>query len=224
MTLPAPRLSCITKGAVPWCALPLIGQFNVLQHRGRCCRRATRRGCNLREAVRAMAQAPQIPGRMERVSPDNNRFHVFVDYAHTPDGFVNALSTCPRVCVLRRIITVFGCSVAIATASKRPAHGQGRGGQQRRRASSPATTLARKIRSASWKTRARASRRDSHVWLVERKKGHRYRACKDARDGDIIVIAGKGHEPLPGHPGREARLRRPQDRAPAPRSQYAHQG
>ncbi len=48
-----------------------------------------------------------VPGRLERV--DNTQgFHVFVDYAHTPDGLLNVLETL-RPLTRGRLITVFGC-------------------------------------------------------------------------------------------------------------------
>lgn len=48
-----------------------------------------------------------VPGRLERV-PNSHGFHVFVDYAHTPDGLLNVLETL-RPLTRGRLITVFGC-------------------------------------------------------------------------------------------------------------------
>jgi UDP-N-acetylmuramoyl-L-alanyl-D-glutamate--2,6-diaminopimelate ligase len=85
---------------------PLIGDFNVYNALGALAA-AHGVGLNLREAVKSLQNAPQVPGRMERVS-ENSRFQVFVDYAHTPDGLENALRTA-RALRPRRLITVFGC-------------------------------------------------------------------------------------------------------------------
>ncbi|HBJ87396.1 MAG TPA: UDP-N-acetylmuramoyl-L-alanyl-D-glutamate--2,6-diaminopimelate ligase, partial [Verrucomicrobiales bacterium] len=85
---------------------PLIGDFNVYNALGALAA-AHGVGLNLREAVKSLQNAPQVPGRMERVS-ENSRFQVFVDYAHTADGLENALRTA-RALRPRRIITVFGC-------------------------------------------------------------------------------------------------------------------
>jgi UDP-N-acetylmuramyl-tripeptide synthetase len=48
-----------------------------------------------------------VPGRLERV-PNTKGFHVFVDYAHTPDGLLNVLETLKPLAT-GRVITVFGC-------------------------------------------------------------------------------------------------------------------
>ena len=64
-------------------------------------------GLNLREAVANLAALPQVPGRLESVS-EGRAFHVFVDYAHTPDALENALESL-RELDPRRLVLVFGC-------------------------------------------------------------------------------------------------------------------
>ncbi len=169
---------------------PLIGQFNVYNTVAAVAG-AHAAGCNLREAVRAMTQAPQIPGRMERVSPDNNRFHVFVDYAHTPDGLVNALSTA-RALRPGRIITVFGCG-GDRDRLKRPLMAKAVEDQSDvciLTSDNPRTEDPQRIMDDARK----GFTRETHVLVVDRRKAIDT-ALQGARDGDIIVIAGKGHEP-----------------------------
>ncbi len=55
----------------------------------------------------ALANAPQIPGRLEAV-PAKRQFQVFVDYAHTDDALLNVVKTC-RDLHPNRLILVFGC-------------------------------------------------------------------------------------------------------------------
>ena len=64
-------------------------------------------GMEVRAAVAAIASAPQVPGRLERV-PAKRSFQVFVDYAHTEDALRNVLRTL-RELNPNRLITVFGC-------------------------------------------------------------------------------------------------------------------
>ena len=168
---------------------PLIGQFNVYNTVAAVAG-AYAAGCNLREAVRAMAQAPQIPGRMERVSPDNNRFHVFVDYAHTPDGLVNALSTA-RALRPGRIITVFGCG-GDRDRLKRPLMAKAVEDSSDvciLTSDNPRTEDPQRIMDDARK----GFTRETNVLVVDRKKAIDT-ALQGAREGDIIVIAGKGHE------------------------------
>jgi UDP-N-acetylmuramoyl-L-alanyl-D-glutamate--2,6-diaminopimelate ligase len=61
----------------------------------------------LREIVHQLPDAPQVPGRMERIG-QRDGVTVFVDYAHTPDALDNACRTL-RELNPRRLVTVFGC-------------------------------------------------------------------------------------------------------------------
>ncbi len=65
----------------------------------------------------ALAEIPGIPGRLERVS-GTDLFHVFVDYAHTPDAIQNVLREARKL-KQGRILTLFGCG-GDRDRSKRP--------------------------------------------------------------------------------------------------------
>ena len=86
--------------------IPLIGKFNVYNALAALAA-GVGMGLNLREAVRNLADFPQVPGRLESVS-DGRAFDVYVDYAHTPDALQNALETLQTL-EPRRLIVVFGC-------------------------------------------------------------------------------------------------------------------
>ena len=86
--------------------LPLIGRFNIYNSLAALAA-ARAVGLDVRNAVLALAKAPQIPGRLEAV-PAKRKFQVFVDYAHTDDALLNVVKTC-RDLNPSRLILVFGC-------------------------------------------------------------------------------------------------------------------
>lgn len=178
------------KGRSLLARIPLIGQFNVYNTLAAVAA-AHGMGCNFRDSVKAMQQAPQVPGRMERVTPDNHAFQVFVDYAHTPDGLVNALSTA-RALRPNRVITVFGCG-GDRDRFKRPLMARAVEDysdicvltSDNPRFEEPASIM---------KDAQKGFVKKAHV-LIENREEAVHTAIKGAKPGDIVVIAGKGHEP-----------------------------
>ncbi len=168
--------------------LPLIGMFNVYNSLAALAA-AHVMGCNFRESVTNMSKAPQVPGRMERIS-ERERFQVFVDYAHTPDGLVNALSSA-RALRPSRIITVFGCG-GDRDRTKRPlmARAVEEGSDISILTSdNPRTEEPKQIMEDARKGFSKAS----HT-LIEDRRQAILAAIKNASEGDLILIAGKGHE------------------------------
>lgn len=167
---------------------PLIGLFNVYNALGAIAASVTS-GVECRTAVDALASAPQVPGRMERVAAKRN-FQVFVDYAHTEDALRNALRTL-RELQPARILTVFGC-------------GGDRDRAKRPRMASAAEELSDRIIMTSDNPRSE----DPGKILAEMETGLRgkgfekivdrnlaiRRAVELAGPGDIVLVAGKGHE------------------------------
>ena len=96
--------------------LPLIGSFNIYNSLAAIAAAAST-GMEVRAAVAAIANAPQVPGRLERV-PVKRSFQVFVDYAHTEDALRNVLRTLKEL-KPNRLIAVFGCG-GDRDRSKRP--------------------------------------------------------------------------------------------------------
>lgn len=169
--------------------LPLIGDFNVYNALGALAA-VHAMGLNLRESVNYLKQSPQVPGRLERVT-DNARFQVFVDYAHTPDALDNVLRTV-RALRPNRVITVFGC------------------GGDRDRAKRPRMAVAAEAGSDICVLTSDNPRNEEpeqimadaakgfvrprqHALIVDRRAAIQA-ALEGARDGDIVLIAGKGHE------------------------------
>ncbi len=170
--------------------IPLIGDFNIYNALGAlaACHAA---GLNLRETIANLKNSPQVPGRLERVTTDNQRFQVFVDYAHTPDALVNVLKTL-KAMKPRRIITVFGCG-GDRDRSKRPkmAAAAESGSNicivtsDNPRSEKPEAIIADAVKGFG--------RPKNHATIVDRKEAIKV-ALENARDGDIVLIAGKGHE------------------------------
>jgi UDP-N-acetylmuramoyl-L-alanyl-D-glutamate--2,6-diaminopimelate ligase len=167
---------------------PLIGLFNVYNTLGALAACMTC-GVELRRGIDAMAAAPQVPGRLERV-PARRNFQVFVDYAHTDDALRNVLQTL-RECGPARLITVFGCG-GDRDRAKRPlmaAAGESLADlviltSDNPRSEDPEAILAEMEKGLV---------RRNHEKIPDREAAIR-RAIDLAGPGDIVVIAGKGHE------------------------------
>ena len=169
--------------------LPLIGDFNVYNALGAIAA-AHAMGLNLRESIDQMKKAPQVPGRLERVT-ERSRFQVFVDYAHTPDALVNVLRTL-RGMQPNRIITVFGCG-GDRDKMKRPL--MARAAEQGSNicvltSDNPRSEDPEAIIQMAAKGFARPK---SHALIADRRDAIEA-ALKNARPGDVVLIAGKGHE------------------------------
>jgi UDP-N-acetylmuramoyl-L-alanyl-D-glutamate--2,6-diaminopimelate ligase len=167
---------------------PLIGRFNVYNLLGAIAA-ANACGISPREAVAAVAKAPQVPGRMENCGNAGGAT-VFVDYAHTPDALENA---CRTLCELtpRRLITVFGCG-GDRDRSKRPLMGAAAA-----RHSDACVVTSDNPRSEDPAAIIRdiecGMKGIGHISLPDRAEAIAY-AVKNALSGDIVLIAGKGHE------------------------------
>ncbi len=143
---------------------------------------------------RALAECGQIPGRMERVQlPDDAGFSVFIDYAHTPDALENVLRTLAGfVPHGGRLVAVFGCG-GDRDKSKRPIMGR------------ISTTLADLTVITSDNSRSEDPRRiicdilrgvgsGAECKVVEKRAAAIAYVIENYRVGDVILLAGKGHE------------------------------
>ncbi len=168
--------------------VPLIGRFNVYNVVSAITACAAA-GMKVRDAIKSLAEAPQVPGRMENAGVVNG-ICVFVDYAHTPDALKNACATL-RELEPRNLITVFGCGGDRDNA-KRPLMGE-------------AASLISDFCIVT-SDNPRSEKPEDIIKMIEAGiKGKKYRvvvdraeaiesAVKIARSGDLILIAGKGHE------------------------------
>ncbi len=168
--------------------LPLIGRFNVYNALA-AISTLWALGYNLRETLTNLASLPQVPGRMQAIT-GQKQFRVFVDYAHTPDALENALKTL-RDLQPRRIITVFGCG-GDRDKTKRPLMG----------AVSEALSTWSILTSDNPRSEdpmailhdIKAGLRGTSHEIIPDRRAAIERAISAAGEGDIVLIAGKGHE------------------------------
>ena len=167
---------------------PLIGRFNVYNIVA-AITAACACGIRPRQAVAAMATAPQVPGRMENVGNAGGAT-VFIDYAHTPDALENACRTLKELNP-RRLITVFGCG-GDRDRGKRPLMAAAAA-----RHSDACVITSDNPRSEDPLAIIRqieiGMRGHGHLSIPDRAEAIAY-AVKNALSGDLILIAGKGHE------------------------------
>jgi UDP-N-acetylmuramoyl-L-alanyl-D-glutamate--2,6-diaminopimelate ligase len=172
---------------------PLLGSFNVSNALA-AATTALVAGFPLDAVVAGLRGPLAIPGRLERVAaPPDHPFSVLVDYAHTPDALERVLEAARRLAADRRVIIVFG-SGGDRDRQKRPAMG--------RAAATGADTVlltSDNPRSEDPEQIARAVldglREGPASVIVELDRRTAIRdALRTAGAGDVVVIAGKGHE------------------------------
>ena len=174
---------------------PLIGEFNlmnVLQAVGVL----VQRGIPLNDLLIALNQFPGVPGRMQLINMDSfkakdNCPQVIVDYAHTPDGLQNALIA-SRSLTIRKLICVFGC-----------------GGDRDKGKRSKMGEIAAKYADFIVVTSDNSRQEDPNQIIKDIQKGitldSEFTVEQDraiaiqlailkASKGDVVLIAGKGHE------------------------------
>ena len=171
---------------------PLVGKFNV-SNVMLALGIGIQLGISAEVVVDALDDAPQIPGRLQRVSvPDDGGVSVFVDYAHTPDALQKALGAVQALTDGRTIV-VFGCG-GDRDASKRPLMGRAALAadyvvvtSDNPRSEDPLAIIDDILAGM---TGADASR-----YTVEPdRRAAIAAAIAQAQPGDSILVAGKGHE------------------------------
>ncbi len=182
----------------PWgtapVALKLLGTHNVYNA---LCAAAICGGLGVAVPVIAegLGTLSSVPGRFESIDAGQD-FHVVVDYAHTPDGLANVLRAARSICG-GRVICVFGCG-GDRDKGKRPKMG----------------VLAAELADFSVVTSDNPRTEDPHrilldiemgmqrlrhrkgddYWVIESREEAIRAALGLAKPGDLVLIAGKGHE------------------------------
>jgi UDP-N-acetylmuramoyl-L-alanyl-D-glutamate--2,6-diaminopimelate ligase len=170
---------------------PLIGRINVFNILA-ACGAGLSYGLPPETIAKGIATLRAVPGRFERVD-EGQPFVVVVDYAHTDDALRNVISVA-RGLNPKRVITLFGCG-GDRDRSKRPLMGQAAA-----EASDLVILTSDNPRSedplAIMNDALVGIRRTDVQHFVEPDRAAAIsRAIKEANAGDIVILAGKGHEP-----------------------------
>lgn len=168
---------------------PLLGVYNLsnLLAALAICEAA---GRDIPSVLPRLMRFPGIPGRMERL-PNPFGFNLLVDYAHTDDALRNALQMLRKI-TPGRILTVFGC------------------GGNRDRTKRPAMTrVVQELSDLAWATADNPRKEPvsaifddmregvedpGRIQFVDDRRHAISLALDEAREGDSVLIAGKGHE------------------------------
>ncbi len=173
---------------------PLTGRVNVFNVLAAACA-ALERGLGLREIARSVSGLSQVPGRFEIVPSIVTDFTVVVDYAHTEDALRNLTGLARELVKERggRVITVFGCG-GDRDRTKRARMGKAAGlgsdlvvvTSDNPRSEEPGRIIDEVMVGV----------RETGVDCVveEDRAGAIEIAIRSARRGDVVLLAGKGHE------------------------------
>ncbi len=172
---------------------PLTGRVNVYNLLAACCA-ALARGLTLEQVVAGAIAGAQVPGRFE-VVPSSNGVTVVVDYAHTDDALRNLISLARELVKSGRgrVITLFGCG-GDRDRTKRPRMGRAAGDgsdlvvltSDNPRSEEPMVIIEEALAGV---------RETGTDCIVEEDRAEAIAiAIRAARAGDIVLIAGKGHE------------------------------
>ncbi|UQD51616.1 UDP-N-acetylmuramoyl-L-alanyl-D-glutamate--2,6-diaminopimelate ligase [Bacillus methanolicus] len=178
----------ITPFGVEKISMKLIGKFsvyNVLASIGAC----LVSGISLKQMIKSIEEVEGVPGRFELVNAGQD-FAVIVDYAHTPDSLENVLKTVKQFAE-RNIYVVVGCG-GDRDRTKRPLMAK----IACKYATHPIFTSDNPrsedplqiIRDMEEGVKGK-----QYKSIVDRKEAITY-AINNAQKGDVILIAGKGHE------------------------------
>jgi UDP-N-acetylmuramoyl-L-alanyl-D-glutamate--2,6-diaminopimelate ligase len=173
----------------------LTGRFNVQNILGAV---AAAQGLRLDppEISQGIASLPAVPGRLERV-PNKRGIHVLVDYAHKSDALAKVLQTLRDVRGGHRLITVFGCG-GDRDRGKRPVMGEMAARlsdhvfvtSDNPRTEDPMAIIEEILGGIPEAARGKGG----HVSVELDRKRAIHAAIAMAKQGDLVLIAGKGHE------------------------------
>jgi UDP-N-acetylmuramoyl-L-alanyl-D-glutamate--2,6-diaminopimelate ligase len=174
---------------------PLTGRVNVYNLMAAGCA-AFARGLSLEQIAAAALQLRQVPGRFEVVDGSQAvGFSVVVDYAHTDDALINLIALARDLVAPQRgrVITLFGCG-GDRDRTKRPKMGRAAGA-----ASDLVVVTSDNPRSEEpWAILDEVLggvRATTAPFLVEPDRHQAIElAIRAAQPGDIVLLAGKGHE------------------------------
>jgi len=184
------RMTVAYRGEQVQLTSPLVGKFNAYNILA-ACGTALSYGLDWGTITQAIRTAPRVPGRFESVQ-QGQPFLIVVDYAHTDDALRNVISVA-RELHPKRVITLFGCG-GDRDRSKRPLMAQAAAEMSdfvvltsdNPRSEDPLTIMNDALVGL---------RRFDTAHTLEPDRTRAIRAAlTEARSGDIVILAGKGHE------------------------------
>ena len=148
-------------------------------------------GFDFEDALRAVAKSNGVKGRIE-VVPTPSDFTVIIDYAHSPDGLENIITSLREI-AKGRVVTLFGCG-GDRDKTKRPLMGEIAARlsdfcvvtSDNPRSENPGeiiNDILEGMKDTKTPYKVIESRKDAIFWALE-----------NAKENDIILLAGKGHE------------------------------
>lgn len=169
--------------------LPLIGNFNIYNLLA-ALGALVLQGEHLQELVNKIGQLRGVPGRMELFESPQHA-NIIVDYAHTPDALKQALISAKQH-TMSNLIVVFGCG-GDRDASKRSVMGE---------VSEKWADIVYLTQDNSRSESPDKIINDIELGITDKTKVHKYidretaikQAYLGSKNGDLIVVAGKGHE------------------------------
>jgi UDP-N-acetylmuramoyl-L-alanyl-D-glutamate--2,6-diaminopimelate ligase len=184
------KLNINYKGKKYFSQIQLSGHFNILNYLATLGVLLAKQ-IPLSEAIEGFVGFSGVRGRLEKV-PNSKGLHVFVDYAHTPDALENVLRTLNNIKGNQKIITVFGCG-GDRDKGKRPIMGEiacklsdyAVVTSDNPRTESPEQIIKEIVKGCNGLK--------NYEIESDRKKAIE-KALNIAKNGDAVLIAGKGHE------------------------------
>ena len=172
---------------------PLIGRVNVYNLLAASAA-AWARGLTMDEIVAAASAGAQVPGRFE-VVPSSNGVTVVVDYAHTDDALRNLIAVGRELVKERggRVIMLFGCG-GDRDRTKRPRMGRAAGEGSDLVVLTSDNPRSEEPRAIIEEALAGVHATGTNCIVEEDRAGAIAIAIRSAKAGDIVLLAGKGHE------------------------------
>lgn len=172
------------------CNCPIPGRFSV--YNSLCAAScAFALGMSFKDVICAIGKSQGVKGRIE-VVPTNRDFTIIIDYAHSPDGLENIITSLKEI-AKGRVVTLFGCG-GDRDKTKRPKMGKIAAElsdfcvvtSDNPRSENPSLIIEDILEGMKGIT--------TPYEVVENRKEAIEYAIKNAKKDDIILLAGKGHE------------------------------
>ena len=170
---------------------PIPGRFSV--YNSLCATSvALTLGVDFTDVLEAISKSKGVKGRIEVVPTPNQNYTVIIDYAHSPDGLENIISSLKEI-ANGRVVTVFGCG-GDRDRTKRPKMGKIAAElsdfcvvtSDNPRSENPSAIIEdilEGMKDTATPYEVVENRKEAIAW-----------AMKNAQPNDIILLAGKGHE------------------------------